>query len=335
MVDRRKLIAGVVAFTAALCARAQVSGRVYRIGYLGYTGHEHDTPQDVRVWNGFVTRLRELGFAEGRNTIIEQRFAEGRNERYVDFAAEMVKLDADIVVASSGSAARAVMAASRTMPIVVTAVPDPVRSGLVASLARPGGRLTGISNLGDELAPKRLEFLRMVVSPGGEIAFVRCSRCYRTAGASEAEVVARDVEMEATARSLGVRLRLLDVNAKEEFDAVAAELRRAPPDALLIGSTQINVALRDEWLALAAAQRLPMLAPYRGFGAMFSYGADFAAIYRRAAELVARILQGAAPGDLPMELPTKFELVVNLVIAKSMGVTIPRALLLRADEVIE
>ncbi len=334
MVDRRKLIGGMAAFGAALATRAQVTKRVYRIGYLGFTGHQHDTPEDARIWNGFVLRLRELGFAEHDNLVIEERFAEGRNDRYVDFAAEMVKLNADVVVVSNGSAARAVMSASRTMPIVTTAAPDPVRSGLVASLARPGGQLTGISNLSDDLVPKRLELLKAAAPAARQIEIARCPGCILTAGASAAEVSALRVEFEAAARSLGVKLLQLDVNAKEDFEAVAADLRRERPDALLIGASQINVALRDAWLVFAVEERLPMLAPYRGFGAMLSYGPDIAAIYRRAAEFVAKILQGARPGDLPMEQPTKFEFVVNLKIANSIGHTIPASVILRANEVI-
>jgi putative ABC transport system substrate-binding protein len=335
MVDRRKLIGGAAAFAATRVTWAQMPGRVYRIGYLGFTaGSPSAKPGDDRPWSAFVLRLRELGFAEGANLVIEQRFAEGRNERYIDFAAEMVKLNADIVVASNGAAARAVVAASRTMPIVTTAVPDPVRSGLVASLARPGGQITGISNLADELVPKRLELLKATAPAAGRIAYARCPRCMLAAGASTAEVSALNDDNRSAARSLGVKLLPLDVNAKEDFDAVAATLRREAPDALLIGATQINVALRDEWLALAVAQRLPMLAPYRQFGAMLSYGPDIVAIYRRAAEFVVKILQGASPGDIPMEQPTQFEFVVNLQIAKSIGLTIPPSVLLRADEVI-
>lgn len=292
-----------------------------------------DTPADVRVVNGFVLRPRELGFSEGDNTVIEQRFADGKNERYVDFAAEMVKLNVDIVVASNVAAARAVMSASRTVPIVTTSG-DPVQAGLAASLAHPGGRLTGISNLASDLVPKELELLRAAVPTSRQIALARCPRCLLTAGASAAEVSALYGEYEAAARSLGVKLRYLDVNAGDDFDAVATKLRREPRDALLIGPTQINHALRAEWVAVAGDLRLPMLAAYREFGAMLSYGADFVTIYRRAAELVAKILHGARPGDLPIEQPTKFELVVDLKIAKSMGIAIPRALLLRADEVI-
>ena len=333
MVDRRKLIGAVAAFTATLAARAQVPGRVYRVGYLGATSPRYDTPAETRIMDGLVFRLRELGFSEGDNIIIERRFADGRNERYVDFAAEMVKLNVDIIVANNVAAVRAAILASRTTPIV-TMTGDPVQAGFAASLAHPGGQVTGISNLGSDLIPKQLELLRAAVPKSRQIALARCPRCLLTAGVGAAAVSALAVEFEEAARSLGVKLRFLDVNAKEDFDAVAAELRRDPPDALLIGPTQINYALRAEWVALAGELRLPMLALNREFGAMLSYGADFVAIYRRAAEFAAKILNGARPGDLPKEQPTKLELVVDLKIAKSIGITIPRAVLLRADEVI-
>ena len=333
MMDRRKLVWAMAAFTATLAARAQVPGHVYRIGYLGLTSPRYDTPADTRIGNGFVSRLRELGFPEGDNTVIERRFADGRNERYVDFAAEMVKLNVDIVVAGTLTAARAIMSASRTLPIV-TLNGDPIQAGLAVSLAHPGGRLTGISNLAVDLIPKELELLRAAVPTARHIGLARCPGCLLTAGVSAASVSALYAGLEAAARSLGVKLRSIEVNARDDFDAVAAELRREPPDALLIAPTQINYALRAEWVALAGELRLPMLAGNREFGAMLSYGADFVAIYRRAAEFVAKILNGATPADLPIEQPTKFELVVDLKIAKSMGITIPRALLLQADEVI-
>src|SRR5260221_4011518 len=284
MMDRRAVIIGsATAFVAALAARAQVPGRVYRVGYLGYTAT--NTPDDDRVWAAFVQRLRELGFAEGRNLVIEQRYAEVRDERYATFAAELVTLKADIVVAGTGTAARALMSASRTLPIVTTGVPDPVRAGLIVSLARPGGQLTGISNLADELVPKRLGLLQAAVSAARRIAPARWPRCGLNARLSEAEVRALHVEREAAARSLGVELLALDVNASADF--AAATVRRERPDALLLGANQINAALRGEWLAFAAEQRLPMLAPYRGYGALMSYGPEAAAIYRKAAEYVA------------------------------------------------
>ncbi|HEY9067263.1 MAG TPA: ABC transporter substrate-binding protein [Burkholderiaceae bacterium] len=281
-----------------------------------------------------MQRLGELGYVEGRNLVIEQRFAEGHNERYARFVAELLPTGLDLVVASNGSAARAVMAASRSMPIVTTAIPDPVRAGLVASLARPGGQLTGISNLSDELVPKRIELLKAAVPAATRIAFVRCPHCAMTAGASEGDVRAVQAGQEAAARSLGVTWLPLDVNDAADFTAAAAALRRERPDALLIGATQINVALRSEWLALAAELRLPMLTPYRA-GAVFSYGPDLTAIYRGAAEYVAKILAGARPGELPMEQPTRYEFVVNLKMARAIGLTIPPSVLVRADEVIE
>ena len=278
MMDRREIIGGATAFIAVLAARAQVPGRVYRVGYLGYTAT--NTPDDDRVWGAFVQRLRELGFAEGRNLVIEQRYAEGRDERYAKFAAEMVALKTDVVVAGTGTAARALMSASPALPIVTTGVPDPVRAGLIVSLARPGGQLTGISNLADELVPKRLELLKGAVPAARQIAFARCPACGVNAGLSEAEVRALHVEREAAARSLGVELLALDVNASADFTAATATVRRERPEALLIGANQINAALRDQWLAFAAEQRLPMLAPYRGFGALMSYGPEATAIYR-------------------------------------------------------
>ena len=333
MLDRRTLIGGIASLAASLGARAQVPGRRYRIGYLGYTAS--DTPSDLRVWDGFVQRLRELGFAEGTNLLIERRFAEGRPERYTAFAIEMVALGVDVVVATSGDAARAVMDASRTLPIVTTAIPDPVRTGLVASLARPGGQLTGLTNLADELVPKRLELLRAVLQhPLGHVAYASCPRCLLNAGGSEVEVSALRAEREAAARSLGVRLLQIDVNAASEFDAATTVLRREKPEALLIGANPVNHPLRSRWLAFATEQRLPVLAPYREFGAMLTYGPVTVDIYRKAAEYVARILRGARAGDLPMEQPTMFEFVVNLGMAEAIGITLPPSVLLRADEVI-
>ena len=332
MIDRRQLIGAIAAIAAALAARAQAPGRVYRVGYLGFTAT--NTPEGERIWSAFVQRLRELGFVQGRNLIIEERYAEGHNERYAGFAAELIALHTDIVVASNGSAARAVMTLSKTLPIVTTAVPDPVRAGLVASLAHPGGQLTGISNLADELVPKRLELLKVALPGARRIAFARCPRCAMGAGTSAAEIDALLAEQSAAARSLGVELLLLDVNDAAGFDAAAALLQRERPDALLIGATQVNAALVPRWLALATEQRLPMLAPFRA-GTLLSYGPDYVAVYRRAAEYVVKILNGANPSEIPMEQPTKFEFVVNLKLAKAIGLAIPPSVLLRADEVIE
>ena len=192
------------------------------------------------------------------------------------------------------------MKASRSLPVVAIAVPDPVRSGLVASLAHPGGQVTGISNLSDDLTPKRLELLKAAVPSATRVAIARCPRCVLSAGQSAAQLSTLYDEHAAAARALGLTLVVLEVNDKHDFDAVGEVLLRERPHALLINPTPVNAALQGEWVALAAVQRLPMMAPYRGFGAMLSYGPDFAAIFRRAADYVARILGGAKagrPGD--------------------------------------
>jgi putative ABC transport system substrate-binding protein len=334
MIDRRILLLSCGALVLPIAAHAQkIEGKVYRVGIIGFTANS--TPEDERTWAAFVGRLRELGFAEGRNLVIEQRYAEGRNERYSEFAADMLAMKADVVVVAGGTAARAVMAVSRTLPIVMTAAPDPIRSGLVASLARPGGQLTGISNLADELVPKRLELLKAAIPAALQIAFARCPRCALASGMSAAEVDALLVEQEAAARSLGVKWLPIDINSAQDFEQAANMLRSKRPDALLMGANPVNVGLRNQWLAFAVEQRLPLLAAARGFGAMLSYGPDFAATYAMAAGYVAKILRGAHPGDLPMEQPTKFEFVVNLRIAKALGITIPESVLVRADEVIQ
>jgi putative tryptophan/tyrosine transport system substrate-binding protein len=332
MMHRRRLVSGLTAVAAASLASGQTPARVHRIGYLGYTAI--NSKDDERYLAAFSQRLRELGLVVGDNLVVEWRFAEGRNDRYAEFAAEMVRLGAELVVAASGVAARAVMAASRSMPIVTVAVPDPVRAGLVVSLARPGGQLTGISNLADELVPKRLELLKAAVPKASRIALARCPRCALGAGFSAAELAALLDEQTAAARSLGATLLPIDVDAAAEFEAARAALLRQRPDALLIGANQINATLQREWRELGVAQRLPMLAPYRGFGAMLSYGPEYGAIFRRVAEYVVRILNGAKPADLPMEQPLKFEFVVNLEAARAIGFNIPQAVLLRADEVI-
>ena len=183
---------------------------------------------------------------------------------------------------------------------------------------------------------RRIALWALAAAPtANRIAFARCPRCALIGGLSATDVSALELEREGAARSLDVKLLTLDVNDVADFYPATAALRRERPDALLLGATQIIVALRDRWLAFAAQQRLPMLAPAREFGAMLSYGPDLFAIFQKVAEYVAKILAGAHPGDLPMEQPTKFELVVNLKIAKALGLTIPQSLLLRADEVIQ
>ena len=331
---RREAVLMPFALGAATLVRAQVAARIYRVGYLGFT--TTNSPSDLLVWNGFVQRLRELGYSQGSNLVIEKRYAKGTQDRgYTDFVEEMLRIKADAVVVSSGAMARYAMGLSRTLPIVALSLPDPVRAGLVASLARPGGQVTGLSDLSDELVPKQLELLKAAVPSIKRIAYVRCHWCASSAGLSYTESKVLKAEQEAAANALGIALVQADLSDVSLFDGTTAVLLRERADALLIGSNVLNTALRDRWQAFATQHRLPMLAGDRGFGAMLSYGPDYAVIYRKAAEYVAKILSGAAPGDLPVEQPTKFDLVINLKTAKALGIAIPQSLLLRADEVIQ
>ena len=330
---RRLLVATVLALGLLGVAFGQPAARAYRVGWLGYTAY--NTPDDERNIAAFLQRLRELGFVEGRNLVIEWRYAEGHNERYADFAAELVRLKADAVVVGSGAAARAVMAASPTLPIVTIAAPDPVRSGLAASLAHPGGQVTGLTNLPDDLVPKQLELLHVALPQAKRVAYVRCPRCFALSGGSEAEIATNFRVQADAARRLGLVWQPLDVNDSADFAAFATRLRSERPDALLLGANQITWALQREWLALAAELHVPTFASYRGFGATFSYGPEAAGSMRRVAEYVARILHGAPPGELPMEQPTLFEFVVNAKAARTVGVEITPDLRLRADAILE
>lgn len=333
MMARHLLVATVLALGLLGAAFGQPATKVYRVGWLGYTAY--NTPDDDRNIAAFRQRLHELGFVEGTNLVIEWRYAEGHNERYADFAAELVRLKADAVVAGSGAAARAVMAASRTLPIVTLAAPDPVRSGLVASLARPGGQLTGLTNLPDDLVPKQLELLKAALPAAKRVAYLRCPRCLAMSGASEAEIATNfRVHAEAASR-LGLVWQPLDVNDSADFTGVAAKLRSDPPDALLLGANQITFALQREWHALATELRVPTFAGYRGLGVTFSYGPEYAGAMRRVAEYVARILRGAWPGELPMEQPTLFEFVVNAKAVRAIGLEVTPGLRLLADVILD
>ena len=330
---RRDAVLVPLAAGASAIAWPQVPGRTYRVGYLGFTAT--NSPSDLLAWNGFVQRLRELGYNQGGNLVIEDRYAEGRMERYAEFAAEMVRIKADIVFTSNPIAARAVMAVSGTMPIVTIFVPDPVRAGLAASYAHPGGQLTGISNFGFELLLKQFELLKAALPKITRVAFVGCPRCGLASGLSAADVAADRARRTEAARSLGMTLLQLDVDAASDFDAASAALLSQRAEALVIGSNPVNAALRDKWTAFAEQNRLPTMVEGSGTRRMFSYGASAAGMYRMAAEYIAKILGGAAPGDLPIQQPTTFQFVVNLRMAKAMGITIPQSVLLRADEVIQ
>ena len=332
---KRRSIAAIAAglALAGLSAQALTPGRTYRIGWLGYTAT--NTAQDELALAAFRQRLRELGLVEGGNLLIIWRYAEGRMERYDDFAAEMVKLGVDLVIATSNVPARAVMRVSRDMPIVHLSANDPVRAGLVASLAHPGGQNTGISSLNIDLIPKRLELLKAAVPSTTRVTIVRCVACALSSGENPVSYAARYDGYMAAARGLGITLQLLDVSAATDFAAASATLRRDRPDALMILPTPTTAALRGQFVSLAADLRLPTFGSAARYGHVLSYDPDWSAIMRRTADFVARILDGAKPGDLPMEQPSVFEFVIDLRIAKTLGLTIPQSVRLQATEVIE
>jgi putative ABC transport system substrate-binding protein len=324
-VRRRELITllGGMAVALPLAAHAQPI-KVPIIGLLGAS-----TSSAWNNWvNAFVRRLGELGWIEGRNIKVEYRWAEGREERYAEIAAEFVRLKVDIIV-TVGSAVVAARQAAPVIPIVFAVAVDPVATGLVASLARPGGNVTGLSMQATELAPKRLELLREVL-PGLRRLAIMANVGYP---ASVAEIG----EVQAAAHTLGLDVDTLEIRRAEDVAPAFAALKSGA-QALYVCGDALITANRIRIITLALGARLPTIYPDRAFleaGGLMSYGANNADLFRRAADYVDKILRGAKPGDLPVEQPTKFELVFNLITAKALGLEIPATLLARADVVIE
>jgi putative ABC transport system substrate-binding protein len=307
-----------------LAAEAQPLVKVYRIGYLA------TIPPPAHLWEALLDGLRERGYSEGRNLVFERRFSEGNTERFTAFAAEMVQLKVDCIIAITTPAALAVKHATQTMPIVMTTAIDPVGAGLVASLARPGGTVTGNAILYAELSTKRLEFLKEVV-PG----LARVVVLWNAANPANASVWR---ETQAAAGALGLVLHAQEVRGAQDFTGAFARTAQVHPDALLVLDDALINMHREEIAAFATQEHLPSVFAARESvvaGGLMSYGPSLPALFRRAATYVDKILQGVNPADLPMEQPMKFELVINLKTAKSLGITMPPSLLLLADEVIQ
>jgi len=308
---------------APLAAEAQPPGKVYRIGYLG------TTPPPAHVWDALLDGLRERGYSEGRNLVFERRFSEGKAERFPEFAAEMVRLRVDLIIVITTPAALAAKHATQTIPIVIPTAIDPVGAGLVASLARPGGNVTGLSSISADLVGKRLEFLKDVV-PGLSRVVVLWN------AANPANALAWH-ETQAAARALGLLLHSQDVRGAQDLEGAFALTAKARPDALLVLGDALLSMHRQPIAAFVTQQHLPSVFATREWvvaGGLMSYGASQTDLLRRAATYVDKILKGAKPADLPVEQPTKFELVINLKTAKELGLTIPPTLLFQADEVI-
>ena len=330
---RRDFIGGIVlGFVAAPRAvDAQQAGNVPRIGYLA-TG-SLETPEARRVVDAFRQGLRERGYVEGQNIVIEYRAADGNIERFPGLAAELVRLKVDVIVAPSVPAARAAQQATTTIPVVAPVMGDPVGDGLVTSLARPGGNITGLTFLGPELVPKRMQLLKEAL-PG----ISRVAVLWQPDAFSERTTKDMFREMEGAAGAVGVELRFVDVRGADELDRAFSAITAELANALVVFPSPILFNERRRVVDLAAKYRLPSMFGWREgveLGGLISYGARIDDLFRRSATFVDKILKGAKPGDLPVEQPTKFELVINLKTAKTLGLTVPPSVLARADEVIE
>jgi putative ABC transport system substrate-binding protein len=328
-VRRREFItllggAAAVPILTPLAARAQQPGRLPTIGFLGSS-----TPSTWAPWvAAFVQRLRELGWIEGRTIAIEYRWAEGRNERFAEIAAEFVRLKVDIIVAGA-IAIPAAKRATSVIPIVFALAADPVGGGLVDSLARPGGNVTGLSVQSIDLAGKRLELLREIVPGLRRLAIL--------ANGDNLQTVLEMGDTEAAARKLGLDVINLKIQRADDI-ASAFETLKGNANALYVVSDTLTNTNRVRLNAFALAARLPTMHGNREYietAGLISYAANYPDLFRRAGDYVHRILRGAKPADLPVEQPTKFDLVINLTTAKALGLTIPESFLLRADEVIE
>jgi putative ABC transport system substrate-binding protein len=320
---RRTFVLTGVLLAAAVAARAQPS-TVRRIGVLLHDG------APPGLLEAFREGLHELGYVEGKNVVIEQRSAGGKNERLGALADELLRLKVEMILAVNTPSAQAAKKATTTVPIVITRVGDPVKSGLVASLARPGGNVTGLSILPEGLAPKRIELLREIL-PG----LARVVVLFNAGNPGQTSQVA---EMEQASSQLGLGFLRLPIRASADLAGAFQAATRARAEALFVLDDTSLTKHRGQILRLAAKHSLAVVARYKDFaeaGALIAYGPSLHAVYRRAAHYADRILRGTKPGDLPIEQPTQFDLVVNLETARALGLTIPPPVLLRATRVIE
>jgi len=324
---RREATLALVAFgTVALGAHGQSAGKPYRIGFLGLTSASAYAPQ----LQGFLQGLRELGYVEGKNIVIEYRWADGREERVAELAAQLVRLHPDVLV-THATAVRAAQQATSTIPIVMGVSADPVGMGLIKSLARPGGNTTGVASQMVDLSSKRLQLLKEIVPQLKDVAVLSYES---SPGARHALA-----ETEVAAHKLGVRVRPFWLAAEPTaLESIFAAIAREGSTAVIVQPDSVTGRYSNRIAALALKKGLPTMGGARPFvvdGGLISYGGDFVEGWRVAARFVDKILKGAKPADLPVEQPTEFELVVNLKTAKVLGITIPQTVLLRAGEVIE
>jgi len=314
-------------FAAPLAAVAQPTGKVYRIGFI-QTAPRKEIGHLIKALD---EGLGELGYVEGRNVVFERRFADGKQERLAALAVELVKLKVDIIVTGSNPVIAAVRQATATIPVVMAVSRDPVGSGFIASLARPGGNITGLANdPAPEIMGKNLELLKEVVPRASRVAFLwnpvpAGAAIYKNA-------------VETAARNLGVTLQSVEIRAENEFESAFAAMIRERVNGVVVTSDPIFLGSRSQLVRLAGRHRLPTVYVQREFveaGGLMSYGGNLAYQFRRAAVYVDKILKGAKPADLPVEQPTQFDLVVNMRTAKDLGIKIPNSVLALATKVIE
>jgi ABC-type uncharacterized transport system substrate-binding protein len=330
MMDRRVFLAGTgaVLLAAPLAAEGQQAAKIARIGLLTL-----NVAPNPHLREAFRQGLRDLAYVEGRDVVIEYRDAEGKPERLPALAAELVALKVDVIVAPGAPQALAAKQATSTLPIVFTAVADPVTDGLVTSLARPGGNVTGLSSLAPELAGKRLELLKQAVPGLTRVAVLWQPGAF--GDRTDKDLLKRT---DVAARALGVRLQVVEARGPADFDRAFSDMTRARAGALTVLPSTMFSNERRRFVDLAAKHRLPAVYQWREFvdaGGLMSYGPNLVDLFRRAASYVDKILKGAKPADLPVDQPTKFELMINLKTAKALGLTIRPSVLARADEVIE
>jgi len=331
-VNGRTFLGGVtMMLVAPMTAEGQQAGKVWRIGVLG--GSPPTTPEASRPWEALMLGLRELGYNEGQNLAVERRWAEGRAERYHALAAELVAWKPDVIVAAFTPSVNAAKRATSTIPIVMAIAGDPVGTGLVASLARPGGNITGSTFLGPVLVPKRMELLKEAIPGVSRVAALWHPRAY-----GDRTMTDMLKETETAGKRLGLQLQLLEARSAHDLDGAFSAMTRERARALVVLPSPMFYGEHKHIVDLALASRLPAMFAFReaaDTGGLMSYGANLSDLFRRGAIQADKILRGAKPADLPVEQPTKFELVINLKTAQALGITMPPSLLLLADEVIQ
>jgi putative ABC transport system substrate-binding protein len=330
VIDRRTFLAGTgaVLVAAPLAAEAQEGGRVYRIGFLGNV--PLTDPRSARLWGEFAQGLRDLGYVEGRNVTIAYLSSDGKYERLPALAADLVRQNVDVIVAPAAQNVLAAKQATQTIPIVMVSVGDPVGNRLVASLPRPGGNVTGTSFLTSALVGKQLELLKQITPHVSRLALLLNP-------ANPGHLLMLE-EAKVAAHSLGVQLQAVEAQGPADFERAFAAMTKERAGAFFVPWDGTFLVHLTRIVQLAAKTRLPAMYGQRGYvdaGGLVSYGPSAPESFRRAASYVDKILKGAKPADLPVEQPTKFELVINLKTAKALGLTIPPSLLGRADQVIE